>query len=175
MEEANSIITKLPVFTDDPSVPDTTIIYVKRQKAMIGLLLSICSVLIGLYILLDKGNIFGKDIEVLFLIPIGLYTGFKAYRKIKNSAPQISLSKNGIQIEDSDCRKWSEITGEEINWLKKPNEFGMKTNYSKGYLVFNNYGEKIEKEIEDLAITDEELVRLMKIYRGRSAMRGKSR
>src|ERR1017187_4853307 len=125
MEEQNHIPAKPSVFIDDLSVPSESLFYFSKKRANLRIILSICAILLGLFMLLPDGNqpYFGGDtfkplrdkLYGLGYLAFGIYVGFTYYKKGKNAVAQIILNKSEIQFPDSDLIKWSEIDGEEVN------------------------------------------------------------
>lgn len=140
------------IFYDDLSIPKDTIVYYSKSKTIFEIIIGICVVGLGGYILYNDET----DFYWIFLIAIGVYLLFISIKKCSNKSPQIILNSKGIRLSNCNEVPWEKVFNDEV--LTESN--GKSSN---SYLSFND--EKIS--IDDLDITISELEKLLQVYRVR--------
>jgi len=134
-------------------IPDETIIYYSRKKALINSAATLIFIAIGFAVLKNGSYLFGAPICViaLFYLCIEIIRVFKA-------SPQLILSRNGVWSAKAGFTIWKDISGEHIS--------GNFT--GKGARPVLNYispAGKVIIKVEPLNIRPQDLNVLLKFYR----------
>lgn len=153
------------------SVPDEIIVKYSRSGRIIAIATYSMFAILGLFFLSGfKFKFNGTAIFVLFIL-LG-FTGyfiFKIISEIKKTSQMIiSINGKGIQIKNNARYLWNEIQLEKII-VKRLVSRESKHDYKPevNYLYFFHNNEKVEINIDDFDITDDQLAQLLKIFRAR--------
>ena len=156
---------------DENSIPDEIIVKYSRSGRIIAIATYSMFIILGLFFLLSlKFKFNGTAIFVLFIL-LGFtgYFVFKIVSEIKKiSQIIISINGKGIQVKNNSRYLWSEIQLEKII-VKRLVSRESKHDYKPevNYLYFFHHNEKIEINIDDFDITDDQLAQVLKIFRAR--------
>lgn len=94
-------------------------------------------------------------------VAISLYYGFKKYKMVTNTAPQIILNNKGIKTISTDFYEWSAIENEEV--ISEGS--GDSTRF---YLIYDHPDGAEYLQIDDYNTNQKSLNKLLMLYRGRS-------
>lgn len=145
------------VFEDDLTVPVETIIYYSKEKTIIELTILMILLGIGIYLLATTDS----PIIGAISVAISVYYGFKKYKTVTNTAPQIILNNKGIKTISTDFYEWSAIENEEVI----SEGFGDSTRF---YLIYDHPDGAEYLQIEHYNTNQKNLTKLLTLYRGRS-------
>ena len=149
------------VFDDDILVPAETVIRFSKKAggamAIVGLLVAA----FGIFVYQKSYSVLGR---VVFegIAAYLLFTGLKEYFTKK---PQIIISTKGIQTVKTPFHPWSDIKNEDVRTIITG---GAQRRRSNTYLVYDYPGGAEQLNLDDLAISDEQLQNLLHVYRTRS-------
>jgi len=149
------------VFNDDILVPAEIMIHFSKKAAG---WLAVGGLLIAAYglFLYDKSfGVFGRWV----LEGLAAFLLFKALKEYFTKAPQIIINSEGIQTAKTRFYPWSDIKNEDTQTIVRgifPNRI------SNIYLVYNYPGGTEKLRIDDMAISGEQLLHLLHVYRTRS-------
>lgn len=156
---------------DENSVPDEIIVKYSHSGRIIAIATYSIFVILGLFFLF--GFKFKFNVAAIFMLGILLgFTGYFIFKIIsevkKISQIIISINKKGIQVKNNTRYLWSEIQLEKII-VKRLVSRESKHDYKPeiNYLYFFHNNEKIEINIDDFDITDDQLAQVLKIFRAR--------
>ncbi|KAF2342510.1 hypothetical protein [Flavobacterium tistrianum] len=138
------------IYKDDISVPKETAIYFSKIIILFFLLIYFGSILLGIY------SLYEKQYWGLILLGFGFYLTYNQIKKLLDKNPQIIINAEGIKLKDKKLVKWKGIQNDRV--------FTSGGKNRTTYLAFNN--EMID--IGELDIKDQELEKLLQVYRVRS-------
>jgi hypothetical protein len=148
---------KADVFVDDPSIPETTLIYYSKFNVYTQVGMGFVVMMIGI------GNLINNQSPTLgiIMIAISIYFLFKSFKKAKNREPQLILNEKGIETSEFGFHEWSQIYDEEVCTEGSGKSIKRK-------LVYSCQIGQIEFYIDDLTTDIKSLNKLLIIYRGRN-------
>jgi hypothetical protein len=159
-EKLNSLQHKFrqeDVFHDDITIPNETIIYYSKGKNLLEMVIMLGCLGLGIYLLLKTDSyILGSILSMA-----GAYFGFKEYKEVTNTKPQIILSDKGIRTISTDFHDWMVIKNEEV--ISEGS--GKHTRY---YLTYDYPSGAEHLQIDDYDTDQKSLNKLLILYRGRS-------
>jgi len=165
---------------DDQSIPHETRIYYSRSKAIGNMLMLICLMAVGMYLVFFTGR-FGSyrhtDTTTYFMgafcVLFPLLVLFGDYKRFTNKTPQIILDNKGIQINmvsnkflsfstaNPQFYKWEEIGNEYVDEIREGRSNVLK-------LTFITPTGDVAYAITALDINQDDLNYLLEVYRKRS-------
>lgn len=136
-------------------LPQQTKVYYSRGKAIFRMLLLLICLAAGIYLLAQPnakvaGGIICAVVILLAAINVQVFT---------DSAPQIIISKDGLETKKAPFYSWTDISNEEI-----VRRFNGKVNIY--YLNYNYPGGEVSVRLNSMAHSADELKDLLKAYRG---------
>ena len=159
-EKLNSLSNKFnqeDVFLDDLTVASETVIYYSKSKNLFEMAIMLGCLGVGIYLLLKTDSyIIGSILSI-----VGVYFGYKDYKEVTNTEPQIIINDSGIKTISTDFYSWNDIENEEV--ISKGSG-----EYICYYLTYN-YPDGVEHLlINDFDTDRRSLNKLLILYRGRS-------
>ncbi len=150
------------VFNNDILVPAETVIRFSKKA---GGAMAIAGMLVAAFAIFA----YQKNYSVLGRVIFGgiaayfIFTGLKEYFTKK---PQIIISDKGIQTVKTPFHPWSDIKNEDVRTIVTGST--PRHRNSNTYLVYDYPGGAEQMNLDDLAISDEQLQHLLHVYRTRS-------
>ncbi len=143
------------IFTDDPSIPNETIIFYSKRKLILVIPL-IGFLGAGIYVFTFLSSyVFG-----IGLIAVGIVVGYYSLKAKPNSTPQIVINDSGMSTVSTKFYRWKDIHNEEV----VVENDGEDINF---YLTYNHPSGSERLQINDYDISHKTLNRIMFVYRNR--------
>jgi len=144
-------------FLEDYAIPRETIICFSKGKNLVEFAIMAGMSVFGLYLIIKQEN---EIIGAIFLL-VGIFYGFKEFKKVINKVPQIIVSDKGIQTISTPFFEWKDIRDEEII----PKEEDDQTRY---YLSYHHPGGTEKLKIDEYDLDYKKITKLLILYRGRN-------
>jgi hypothetical protein len=142
-------------YTDDPKVPDTTILYFSKSNARLELIGGIACLAFAVFLYLTANT--PKARFFAYIAPLlGVWYIYKGIKKLRDTNPQLVLSDKGIETKEKGSIDWEDIYDEKI--IVRRNE---------SILSYYHSGGEIDIEVDKIDISVKDLKHLLKVYRGR--------
>lgn len=154
---------KKDTFYEDASIPPETVICFSRKKTFGSLVLALMFCTYGIYLIAIK-NLPMDGTMSLFFSAFWIYREFP---RATNRTPQIILNDEGIGTYSAEFFEWKDISNADV--IKE----GLSS--TRYYLSYDYPIGTEKKDITDLDISDDELVHLLNVYRGRYDEKNKKR
>lgn len=137
-------------------IPDETKIYFSKGPAFYGMCFTVVPLIIGSFFLFN-GIDYLPGTLIFFLIALGVF--YWKFKIFTNNAPQIILSKEGIQTAYKPFYTWNQITQIDVDSM-----WGGRGS-TKYYLVYKTpNNEKAEVQLNGLNIDEKDFKTLLNFY-----------
>lgn len=142
------------VFNEDHTISDETLVYYSKTAASIQMVVGLGFLGGAIYLLPWSANI----LIAVLLLAGGTYLFVSGLMHYMNRKPQIILTNEGVATAKINFYSWGEVTNEDT----KIERHGKSRTV---YFVYNYPGGLCKMRIGELAISQDELEKLLRMYR----------